>query len=133
MCSVLGNSRLPDIYFRSDGRIDITADVVAELGIHDGDVIDIWQEDKEQLLYILHRSENIFGRHIAVCHGTRKHHKYMRAWCVKLCRHILSVCGGDVREAHLFVGLPIEHPRIGKAIPIITKNNLFKKAIKDGR
>lgn len=124
MCSVLGNSRLPDIYFRADGRIDITADVVAELGITDGDVVDIWQEGDEQLLYILHRSGTVAGRHTAVCRSTKKNHKFMRVWCIKLCNHIRSVCD-DADEAHLYVGEPVQHPRIGKAVPLITRNNLY--------
>lgn len=124
MCSVIGNSRNPDIYFRHDGRIDITANVAIMLGLDEGDVIDIWQENDEQYLYVLHKAEAITGRHAAVCKSTKKRNRFMRAWCVKLCKHILSLCGNSM-EAHLYVGSPIVHRHIGKALPLITRNNLY--------
>lgn len=126
MCSVLGNSRLPDVCFRMDGRISITAKVVSLLGIEEGDVIDIWSEDEEQLLYVLRHNGDASGRHTAVCKCTNKKRKFMRVWCVKLCRHILSLTGGR-KEAHLYVGELVSHPRIGKALPLITRNNLYNE------
>ena len=127
MCSVLGSStRLPDIYFRADGRIDITASVVLALDIREGDSLDIWEDGGERLLYVRNRASSSIGRHKATCRSTKKSHRYMRAWCVELCSYMLA-CTGGLSEAHLLVGEKTVHPLIGVAVPLITRNNLYEK------
>ena len=125
MCSVLGSStRLPDVYFRADGRIDITASVVLALDLREGDSIDIWEDGGERLLYVRNRAGSSVGRHKATCRSTKKSHRYMRAWCVELCSYVLRTTGG-LPEAHLLVGEKMMHPQVGAAVPLITRNNLY--------
>lgn len=123
MCSILGNSRKPDIYFRRGGRIDITAKVSEALDLQPGDIIDIWNEHEEYFLYVLHRADNIRGNHIAVCQQVNPRNRYIRVYCIKLCNFMRSLCGGN--EVHLPVGESVQLPNIGTAIPLITRNNLY--------
>lgn len=116
-------TRRPDITFHSSGRIDITARVTKALALQPGDVIDIAHDTGEYYLYVKHR--NAVGRHEAQCAPTYKGHtcNNMRAHSKLLCQAVLKV-NGNYLEARLPVGEPINHPSLGKALPIIIKLNI---------
>ena len=97
MCSLLDTHRRPDIIFRPNGRIDITAKVATLLSLKPGDAINVWKEEDEYYLYVARRSADSNSR--AIC---RK------------------------KEAHLTVGESVNLPMFGKAIHLITRNNLYQ-------
>lgn len=124
MGSIIGkHTRRPDVSFYRNGRIDITASVARVLDLHDGDVIDIDYQNGEYMLYVRLRGENAIGRHEAQCRPTKEGTFNYRAYSKKLCTAILAACNA-VSEARLSMGTAIEHPQIGIAVPLITRNNL---------
>lgn len=125
MVTVLGNSRRPDVTFRSNGLIEITARVVRILGITQGAVIDIVADDDGYLyLYVMHHADRVIGRHQAQCYRSNRGGNNMRCHSVKLCRAVLDKCGtGTVAR------LPLGEPQDLQgymAMPIITGHNLHK-------
>lgn len=123
MCNVIKNIRMPDIYFRHNGQIDITVSVVKSLDIKEGDTINVWKNDDEYYLYAIHNDNSVPGRRKAICRPTKKGTNFMRANCKQLTDYITSLT--NAREAHLFVGQLVELEPIGKALPLIVSNNKY--------
>ena len=124
MGSIIGkNTRRPDVSFYNNGRIDITSVVARVLNLHEGDVVDIDCQNGEYLLYVRLRSNEAIGRHEARCYPTKDGGHNFRTYSKKLCDAILTACNAT-SEARLSMGEVIEHPQIGVAIPLITRNNL---------
>lgn len=127
MESLLGNRhRRADISFYRSGRIDITSRIVKQIGLRDGDVIDIGFESGEYYLYCLAKSDTLVGRHEAQCHSTKKgkHHpsNNLRAYSKRITDVMLKVSGaGDC--ARIWAGECCELPRLGKAVIIIPASN----------
>lgn len=125
MGSILGNSRRPDVTFYKSGRIDITSRVAKLLNLSQGDVIDIDVINGEYLLYIRYRSNEAVGRHEARCIASKSNSNNFRAYSKKLTKAILTVC--EAEKAQLASGAAMEFERLGIAVPLITRNNLYDK------
>lgn len=124
MGSIIGkNTRRPDVSFYRNGRIDITSAVARVLNLREGDVVDIDYQNGEYLLYVRLRGVDAIGRHEAQCHPTKEGAHNFRAYSKKLCKAILAA-SNSIKEARLSMGEIINHPQIGIAIPLITRNNL---------
>lgn len=94
MTSVLGDrTRKPDITFRRNGQIDITAAVVKSLGIEPGDSLDIVANDFECAVTVVHHS--VAGSFQAKCIPTKRGYKNMRSNSKKLCDFICNRFGAD--------------------------------------
>ncbi len=124
MESLLGNNiRKPDISFYENGRIDITSRLAKELGLEDGDVIDILHSGKEYYLYIRLKNASSIGKYSAQCTPTKNKSNHFRCYCKQLANMILCECG-NAQLARLHAGETIEISNVGNAISIITHNNI---------
>lgn len=124
MKSILGNTRKADITFSRNGRINISARVSKSLGLTNGDIIDIIedQDQEEFYLYVKYRSP-VVGRHEGKVFRSNKSGHYFVASSITLCRYILSKCNVNERVS-LSCGSPITLSSFGIALPIITSNIL---------
>ena len=122
MCSLLDTHRRPDIIFRPNGRIDITAKVATLLSLKPGDAINVWKEEDEYYLYVARRSADSNSR--AICRQVNKGSNFLRVWSTPLASAIIKLSGK--KEAHLTVGESVNLPMFGKAIHLITRNNLYQ-------
>lgn len=122
MCNLISSQPRADVKFSSNGRIDITAKVTSILSLKPGDAINIWEEDGEYYLYV--KKRNADGKFMAICKENKKGSKYIRVWCKPLAEAVIKITGGD--EAHLMVGEPAWIENLGKALPLITRNNLYR-------
>lgn len=123
MIKLLELTRRPDITFRRDGRISITARVVRLLSLQPGDSINIAFHQGE--CYLLpERHPNAVGRHIAQCHRTKKGSNNYSASSAQLARLMLDKCGVKANRASFAVGLP-EKINQEIAVPIIYKDPLL--------
>ncbi len=123
MKSILGNTRKPDITFYSNGRIDITAGVVRQLGLSLGDVIDVMTDSEEYYLYVKYRTP--IGRHEASVYPTGKNSHNFRTYSQSLCRAIYSECKAcEEPKLKLCCGEAIQQSDGKILLPIITKNIL---------
>lgn len=120
MPSVLGNTRKPDVFFRKDGRIDITASASRLLNLEAGDCINIWSDESGLYLY----ATKPVGQHRAVCRLVNKGSRYLRASCKDLTDFVNSITGG--KESHIPVGEPVCISAVGIALPLITRLNLYR-------
>lgn len=120
MPNVLGNTRKPDVFFRKDGRIDITASASKLLNLEAGDCINIWSDESGLYLY----ATKPVGQHRAVCRIVNKRSRYLRASCKELTDFINSVTGD--KETHIPVGTPVHLSAVGLALPLITRLNLYR-------
>lgn len=116
------NGRKPDIYFRRNGQIDITAKVSRILDIGVGDAINVWHAGGEYYLYVAER--NARGSWRGVCREVNNRSHYFRANFNELAKQIIEASGKE--EAHLPVGMPIEMENLGTVLPLITRNNLYE-------
>lgn len=122
MCNII-NTRQPDIYFRHNGKIDITVSIVKSLEIKEGDTINVWKNDDEYYLYVMHNDNAVIGKRKGVCHPAKKGTNFMRVYCKQLTDYITGLT--KTREAHLCVGEMVELKSIGKALPLIVSNNKY--------
>lgn len=122
MCNLITSQPRADIKFLPNGRIDITAKVTGILSLCPGDAINIWEEDGEYYLYVARR--NADKKFFARCQENRKGSKYVRVWCKQLSQAVIEISGN--KEAHLMVGEPVNLNNLGIAIPLITRNNLYR-------
>lgn len=123
MFRILAKTRRPDITFHKSGRIDIASYIARLLNIQKGDVIDIAVTDGEYYLFV--PTHCGCGRHEGVCFPSNNRAKKtnsFRAHSTRLCRSILAVAGSN-EKACLPCGELCELS-IGKAVPIIVKNDL---------
>lgn len=125
MVSLIATSRKPDVTFRRNGTIDISAWVCKQLGIRERDIIDVAYDGKDYLLYVRARREDVIGRHAAVCYPTKKSSNNYRCHSVALCREILRLAGAqDIAQ------LPVGEYRKDETPPhfvLIIRNNLAAK------
>lgn len=122
MCNLITSQPRADVKFLPNGRIDITAKVTGILSLCPGDAINIWEEDEEYYLYVSRR--NADERFFARCKENRKGSRYMRVWCKRLATAVIAIAGD--KEAHLMIGEPVEIKSLGVALPLITRNNLYR-------
>ena len=127
MTSLLPDSRRPDVTFRKDGRIDITARIAKMLHLQHGDVIDIATENDEFLLYVRLRGDQTIGRHEAQCRQTKQHSFNFRCYSKRLAQAIIRIVGKPsigFAGVRLPAGSPVIFGPNGTAIPLITRNPL---------
>lgn len=122
MKSILGNTRKADITFSRNGRINISSRVSKSLGLINGDIIDIMEDQNETYLYVKHRLP-VIGRHEGKVFCSNKSGHYFVASSITLCRYILTKCKAS-EKVSLCCGSPITLSSFGIALPIITKNIL---------
>lgn len=122
MCSLINTHRRPDIIFHPNGRIDITARVTNLLSLEPGDAINVWKEEDECYLYVARRSADTNSR--AICRQVNKGSNFLRVWSTSLASAIIKLSGK--KEAHLTVGESVNLPMFGKALHLITRNNLYQ-------
>lgn len=124
MTSLLPQSRRPDVTFRKDGRIDITARIAKMLHLQHGDVIDIALQNDEYLLYVRMRSDDLVGRHEAQCKQTNVRGRNYRCYSKHLADAIIEASAKEEELVKLPAGSPIIFGPNGTAIPLITRNPL---------
>lgn len=126
MESLIGNTRKPDLTFFRNGQINITARIAKCLSLSEGDIVDILKSDRELYFYVKSRNGDIVGQHSGRCRSTRpkKGYRNFRVNCKRLTDAIFRECNGrDVVQ--LAAGDLIEIDHIGKALPLITRINLY--------
>lgn len=119
MKNLLPDSRRPDVTFRADGRIDISARVATILDLNDDTYINVTYERGEYYLTVSHRGHCI-GDRIGRCHRVNRRAAFFRANSVLLCRAMLRTCGAR-RRVSLTCGEPVTLDG-GLYIPMITLN-----------
>lgn len=120
----LASNIKPDIYFRRNGQIDISARVARMLSLSAGDAINVWHVGGEYYLYVSGRGAR--GKLRGVVYPTVKHRSTFRTSFKELTRAIIDACGAE--EAHLRIGEAVDIRPIGLAVPLITRNNLYHDA-----
>ena len=122
MKKLLEHTRRPDITFRRNGQILITARVARILSLRPGDSINIACAAGEYLLYAVHRN-SCTGRHIARCYRTNKSGNNFCANSVDLCRSILAIANVSTDRVSLMTGEAITS---GDTVylPLITRRPL---------
>lgn len=115
------NQRKPDIYFHFNGQIDITAKVSKALDLQPGDTINVWEAGGEHYLYVSARS--VAGNVAGVCRKVNDRSRFLRTNFKGLTDKINEICNAD--ESHLPVGEAVEIENVGKALTLITRNNLY--------
>lgn len=119
---VVETTRMGDITFHRNGRIDITAHVAQSLTLKPGDVVNIMEKDtccKEYYIYVARRKEQAMGRHACTCHRVKDKGNYLRVFSKMLATFMLSICHAEDKVA-LRVGKMEKLEGIGPAMPIIT-------------
>lgn len=82
---LLPSVRRHDIVFHRSGRIDISSNIVRQLNISPGDVINLMESDSEVWLYVCVSTQNKGGRYEAQCSPTKPGSRNFRAWSKRLC------------------------------------------------
>ena len=130
MQTLVENIRKPDITFRSDGSIIISASIAKRLSLMPGDAINVVPDSNEYFLVARHASRDTQGKPIAsfrnAVHYIKGEHGTMRCSFRKLCNAINFITQSPASV--LFCGTPRENFRgFDIAIPIITANNQYNK------
>ena len=120
MAKLLTHTRRPDITFYRKGRILITSRAARLLSIDQGDVINILVEDGE---YLLFSQKNVFGRHEARCHPSKKGGRTFVANSARLCRAMLETCNATGDRVSLMIGEPTVRGGV-TYLPVITSHLL---------
>ncbi len=121
MKSILKDTRKPDIIFDTrTGQINICEYLSSLLGLRDGDVIDILEDNGEY--YIAVKFIQPIGRHEATCHCANKSGSYLRCYSKKLTQKMADICNVATEKFSLFVGEQKEQLGYGTIVPLITKN-----------
>lgn len=130
MESIIGCSRRPDITFYADGRIDITARIVRQLSLGEGDCIDVGKLRDDYFLYVRRRFDPTvnFGYEATVRTTKRRSHNF-RAYSVRMCRAVLKIYKAE-RKVSPQLGQPLCHDNYGVIIPLI-RINLAKQNTSD--
>ncbi len=120
MTPLLSHSRRPDITFRRDGCIQISARVARLLHLAAGDSINVAVHDSEHLLYAIPAGR---GHYEARCRPTKRGSLNLAANSVRLCRAMLALCPTDTLRVAYPAGEPLT---MGGTtyLPIITRNPL---------
>lgn len=119
---LLGNSRKTDITFWKSGRIEISAWVAKSIGLHSGDVIDVFVDEQEGEYYLFVKLHAPFiGRHKAVAMKSNSAGNHFRANSKDITAFFLDECKAS-RYVKLACGEVCKLPSYGKAIPIIINN-----------
>ena len=121
MPKIITVTRCDDITFHPDGRIDLTAHVAKALSLCPGDVINIARIEGrfiEHYLYVARRSYEITGRHSCICHPVKNNGRYMRVFCKRLTRYVLSHSHSPT-ALRLRVGAITQVDGLGAALPLI--------------
>lgn len=126
MQNILNNPRKPDITFFYSGRIDITSRVVKQLGMQEGDSINIGSsnEGHDYFLYIQHRHDKKRPFSFdATVRPTKVRSNNFRAYSSKLCRGLLEIYDAAFKVAPQ-LGCPMRDDDYGVVIPLIGLINL---------
>lgn len=124
MIRLLQRTRRPDITFRRDGRITVTARVVRLLALRPGDSINVAFSGPECYL-VAQRNDNAVGRHAARCHASKKGSLHFCANSAALCRLMLDRCGVTAQRASFMVGEP-ETVGGEVCLPVIYKMPIYE-------
>ena len=119
-----------DIYFRRNGKIEITSRVAWALSMNVGDVLNVIQSGTEYYLYVSRRAEDIRCTMARYPHAVKQRHRGCNTFycnAVDITRFINGITGSI--ESHLYVGSAKEmivegSPRT--VLPLIVANNQFK-------
>ena len=119
---VMATTRMGDITFHQNGRIDITAHVVQSLTLEPGDVVNIVEKGtscKEYYLYVAKRKGQLMGRHACTCHRVKDRGNYLRVFSKMLATFMMDICHAEGKVS-LRVGKMEKVEGIGPAMPLIT-------------
>ena len=125
MTSLITNSRKPDITFYPNGRIDIKARIAKLLSLGDGDVINVAKHNREYLLYVRQKKNEIVGQYEGTVHVSKKgkfstHN--MRTYSLQLTNAMYKEVGMEITTPlRLPAGDVTAVDGIGIAIPLITR------------
>lgn len=122
MRSLIKQHRKPDVKFFSDGRIYITARVAGDIGLEDGDAIDIAFDKGKYYMYVSRKKAT--RGYVARCHRIKKGSRFMRCNSKDITDGILKAVGVK-DKAYLLAGAPGLIAEIGRfAVTINVNNNL---------
>lgn len=128
MPNLLNRIRRPDVTFYPGGRIVISSRIAQKLSLQKGDVIDVYSEKGEYMLYVRLKAEDLVGRYVAQCYHSNhgKHHSNrMCAQSCKLTEAMFIASGvGCGKPLRLPAGEPVNIEGKGTAIPLIIRNPL---------
>lgn len=119
---IMATTRMGDITFHQNGRIDITAHVAQTLTLEPGDVVNIMEKGtncKEYYLYVARRKGQVVGRHACTCHRVKNRGNYLRVFSKTLATFMLGICHAK-EKVSLRVGKMEKVEEIGPAMPLIT-------------
>lgn len=123
MQSILGTTRKADITFHRGGRINISSNISKQLGLNNGDVIDIMVDRGEYYLYVKHRAP-LSGRHEGMVMKSNRYGMHYVASSIKICKYMLNLCQCKDDILKLPVGEAVDIETCGTALPIITRLKL---------
>lgn len=128
MPNLLNRIRRPDVTFYPGGRIDISSRIARKLSLKKGDVIDVYVEKGEYMLYVRLRAENLIGRYVAQCYHSNRGKRKSNRMCAQSCKlteAMFMTSGiGCERPLRLPAGEPITIEGKGLVIPLIIRNPL---------
>lgn len=113
-----------DIYFRSNGFIDISVSTAKALDLQVGDVINIVRSEHEVYLYVAHRAVKFF-RYPHKVYRPNKTRGSFRCFNRDITAAINFLTASP--ESWLFVGEPLQVDGLGTCLPLITSNNQYPK------
>ncbi len=120
---IVRSTRMGDITFHSNGRIDITAHVARTLDLKPGDVVNIAAIGgycMEYYLYVAKRKEQVMGRHACTCRNVKNNGHYLRVFSKPMAQFIISLCHEE-KCVSLRVGARETIAGMGPALPLITR------------
>ena len=128
MHSILQMTRRPDVTLYSSGRIDITSRVAKVIDLHEGDVIDIAEDEGEYWIYIRQHADSVVGFHEATVKSSKAGSRNFRCYSARLCQYMLSVHGISGKGVTLRVptGRTIQHSKYGTMMALVTRLNINK-------
>ncbi|MEG1729605.1 MAG: hypothetical protein RR280_08725 [Bacteroidaceae bacterium] len=111
-----------DIKFKKNGLIEISVKVTRILNIENGDAINITPIDGEMYLYVASKNNQKNNGTKGICRTTKKRDAFMRAYWKELCEKVITLEGGQSKNACYRVGTPIKIEN-KTLLPIITRVN----------
>lgn len=123
MIKLLNKTRCHDLSITSRGKIDISARVVRILELHSGDIVGLYEIDRDLCISRLYKSEELNAKHRCCVHPTSGKRGTFRLWSVDITKKIFDAAGCSNNTLRLACGEPksIDNKIY---IPIITKLKL---------
>lgn len=106
MKALVQTTRRPDITIYRNGRIDISAHVVALLKINQGDVVNVVRDDEGEIYLCVSFRVPLYGRFSGRCVFTNRKGHHMRTYSKSICNELFQLMHApeSMRIAHIAIG-----------------------------